>query len=660
MTKKSRNSSLKSTLKAFDMKVLKQRLWWFDVVYPITVALLIFSSLTYVVYSGQRSSRLALLGEQKLLETSLKIAAGREPKARGEVLVVSADALDVKRLGRAPLGVAPEPSAASFASVIQTLADQGVKTVFVRWNMDAHPNDEIYYLPLVETLRRLTPATKVYFATSSSMLDATPATFKEVAKVVEDELCNYPDRLHSDCPFNPDWPDWIMQALIDEALTPAAKTEPVWLTLQMPSIAPSYLLNLPAPRSLPTRSFSSLLGAGNVPPSSAKVAFVGSDLSHGIARTNNSSVVRFVRTAYDPADLDFSVAGTPLHVFWAMTSQMLHDHAMVTVPPEWAVILMTVALGLMVIFVMGRFGGTAASGMFVVFVLSGPVLNGWAIRHLNVYAPIFDSFYFGLSTFIVTGFGRLSYTAFHKWRLSEQRRMHVHTADLKGNFISLLSHNLNTPVAKMQGMLGLLAAVPGDQLWKADVRTAEFHVTQLEYAIRGVLLAAALEERSLSPVARSLKAILSELTSVHRTSLKRLGIALQPAIGGDEEMAHVPLDFDVRALTGAMAGLAALYAQEGRAASVTLEASAIEEADRRGLCFVFSSQDAAPPEVALRILASSSPVMVRSLAGQAFFAEVLAGLGVLAARAYDGVVTVGSDPTGGRLEVKVWEPSEPS
>lgn len=627
------------------LKRLMQRLWWFDVVYPITVALLLFSSLTYIVYAGQRSSRLSLLAEQQLLETSLTFGVGRSAIARGDVLIVSADALDVKRLGRAPLGVAPEPEPEAFANVIQALASRGIKTIFVRWHMDAHPNDEAYYQPLVAMLAQLPKDVNVRFVTSSSMLEATPATFQKVAHIAEDETCNYPERLHSDCPYNADWPDWVMQAIIDEALPSEAKIDPVWLTLQMPSIAPSYILNLPAPWSIPTQTFSSVLAqTPGINRHIAKVAFVGSDLSHSISRTNDSSVTRFVHTAYDTPDLDFTIAGTPLHVFWAMTSQMFHDRSMVTVPPESAILAMTMALCLLVIFVMGRFGATAASGMFLVYVVSGPIVNAFAIRHLNVYAPLFDSFYFGLSTFIVAGFGRLSYTAFHRWRLTEQRRMHEHTADVKGNFISLLSHNLNTPVAKMQGMLGLLGAVPGDLPWKKDVHLAEFHVTQLEYAIRSVLVASALEEGSLTSTARSLKALLDELDSVYGTSLKRLGIILKTTVVGDEDLAHMPFDFDVRALTSAFAGLSALYAREGMKAVVTLTAEAKDEGDRHLVALTFTSADSHPSEAAVKILTDASPLTVRSLAGQTFFDDVLAGLGVLAARAYDGAVVVSNTP----------------
>src|SRR5690242_5070062 len=113
------------------------RLWWFDVVYPITVAVILFTSLTYIVFSGQRSSRLSLLAEQSLLELSLKEGRGRAPRAAGEVLAVSAVPLDVRRLGRAPLGIVPDVGIASYAKVVERLAEQGVKVIFVRIDGEA-------------------------------------------------------------------------------------------------------------------------------------------------------------------------------------------------------------------------------------------------------------------------------------------------------------------------------------------------------------------------------------------------------------------------------------------------------------------------------------------------------------------------------------------
>jgi signal transduction histidine kinase len=642
---------------------LKERLWWFDVVYPITLAAILFASLTYIVYSGRPSTRLSLLAEREFIEFSLRRATHGTVVTRGKTVVVSADPLSLTQVGRAPLGSEPDAAAPAYARVITGLAEAGVRHIFVRWDVAAHPNDDVYYLPLVDALTRLPSGTQVYWAASVAGFDAIPKALTDKVVLLDEGTCDEPIRVNTFCSFNADWNDWVVQrvALLTGGNAVAAASTKAWLAA-LPSNTPSYLLNLAAPTAQRRLAFADFPASPATTNALKGVdyAFIGPDQSQAVSGDNQGPAVHRVLTVYDAPDVDVSAGGTPLHVFWAQIAQMFLDRAMPVVPSPVAIAAITVSFCVLVSAVMWVFGGPAALGMFLVFGFAGPVINALALRYLNIYMPLFDTLYFGLSTFIFVGFGRLSLTAFQRWRLEERRRMYAHTADLKGNFISLLSHNLNTPVAKMQGILALLGAQQAtrtNQEAAMELAHAEALVAQLEYSIRSVLIASTLEEGSLAEAPRSIAGLLDDFSRTMGPSLKRLGVHLVMAPlakDDDGEWSQVPVAVDARALTSALAALAALFSLPTGMPAVTVrvEPKVVGEDDGVRVLLTYTATDAWVPNGAAGILTASRASAVRSLAGSSFFTDVQAGLAQLTVRLYQGRMRLRPEGQGGRIEVE--------
>src|SRR5690606_15763066 len=102
----------------------------------------------------------------------------------------------------------------------------------------------------------------------------------------------------------------------------------------------------------------------------------------------------------------------------------------------------------------------AALGTFLMVSTSAPLLNALLMATVGVFVPVFDVIFAGLSSVVFLAFAKLSLESLRTRRFRLQRQIDSDVADVKGNFISLVSHNLNTPVAKMQGMLDLLNQLP--------------------------------------------------------------------------------------------------------------------------------------------------------------------------------------------------------
>jgi signal transduction histidine kinase len=660
----------------------RARLWWLDIVYPLVLGALLFSALTYVVYTGKRQWRLSLQGERRLIEASLTLAAGAPPSGRRDVLVVNATPVELGRVSRAPRGQNPDASAEAYAGVVDRLASGGIPVIVVRWDPDAHPTDFGYYASLISVLKKHKSTTKIYLATSAAAFAGFPESLKEVAIQAVDDACEDPEQIQSVCPYLPDYKDWAIQAaladLSGEGAAPSGSrlTEPLparrpveeWVSSDLLYTVPSYILNLSAPDSIPYTTFGALLEVPQAPlaPPLAgyRIAFVGADQAGAVSASGDSSVVRRVRTVYDPEGIDISVAGTALHVFWAQIAQMYVDGTVVRIPTLPTILGTAAAFALAILLLMWWVGGPFALGFFLLAAFTAPWANAQAIRHGAFYLPVFDCYYFGLSSFIIGGFGKLSITAFQRWRLEAVRRLHAQVADLKGNFISLLSHNLNTPVAKMQGMLALLAhQAPVDSSWRKEVAVGEAYVAQLEYCIRAVLITAAIDEGGLHPTSRAVDALAKEFQASVTPSLGRLRlkVTVETPTVSDDELRYLPLAFDIRSLNAALGSLAALFHAADETTPVVLSLN-VSQDERPGsdsplLTAVVTAPTRQLPDAAAELLArfgteTASARQVRELSGPSFLVDVLGGMVLAFARAYHGQVVVtgagATDPATGR------------
>src|SRR5690606_16063909 len=142
-----------------------------------------------------------------------------------------------------------------------------------------------------------------------------------------------------------------------------------------------------------------------------------------------------VRTIYDSKPTDPRYGGTPMHIFWAQIAQMYLDQNMIRVPLSATIWIITIAYCLLILAVMFYFGGLHALGMFIVFAIAAPAMNAWSLRVLNIYVPMFDSYFIGVTILISAGMLRLSYASYQRWQLETRSHYHSKIMDLKSNFI---------------------------------------------------------------------------------------------------------------------------------------------------------------------------------------------------------------------------------
>lgn len=625
---------------------VKEKLWWFDVIYPVTLILFLFGSLTYIIYAGQPQSRLSKIAEKGLLTNSTTLSGSEPVKNSGKILVVSVSPFEISKFGRAPGGTVPDVNAGAYAKIIRKLTSSGIKNVFVNWDTEAHLFDDIYMLPIIETLKQKAVDSKVLFGVYPEHMSSMPAEFTKIAVMLDSGPCDEITEVQIECVYNRTWDDWIVQGILNvlgEDKREASST-PAWISNELSSNFPRYILNLTDPGNLAALTFSEVLSSDPASLRSYDAVFVGVDYTNVLSPASIHSFPLMVRTTFNNDSVDARYNGTPMHIFWAQIAQMYIDHSMINVPSARIIWATTIGFSLLILVVMFYFGGLHALGMFIVFALAGPFVNAWSIKTLHVYVPMFDSYYFGVTILISVGMLRLSYASYRRWQLETRSHYHSKIMDLKSNFISLFSHNLNTPVAKMQGMLSILKNNLNDQPAEARklAQEADTYVGLLEYAIRGVLVSSAIEEHSLNDTSRPLKNLFREVVEGNAPSLRRLGVNISARFLHEaDELAVTPFLFDVRCLSATCSSLAALFRNPDHAVALAITMSAREDESGQSLTLTFQSPDGRLSEQAEEIIRNpDKQLTMKRLRSDRFIDEILAGLGNLMMRHYRGTIAL--------------------
>lgn len=632
---------------------IREKLWWFDIVYPITLILFLFGSLTYIIYAGQPQSRLSKIAEKKLLTNSMALSGTRTVKSRGKILIVSVSPFEINKFGRAPGGTVPDVHAGAYAKVIQKLTASGIKNVFVNWDTEAHLFDDIYMLPITETIKQAAVDSKVLFGVYPEHMSSMPADFAKTAVMLDSGPCDEITEIQIECVYNKTWDDWIVQAILNVlGENKRAETDtPAWISSELSSNFPRYILNLSPSKNMDTLSFSEVLSANPASLGNYEAVFVGVNYNNVLSPSSNHSFPIMVRTIFNLDSADARFSGTPMHIFWAQIAQMYLDHGMINVPSSKTIWATTLGFSILILVVMFYFGGLHALGMFIVFAIAGPLVNAWSIKNLQIYVPMFDSYYFGVTILISVGMLRLSYASYLRWQLETRSHYHSKIMDLKSNFISLFSHNLNTPVAKMQGMLSILKNNMDDQPEKARMlaQEADTYVGLLEYAIRGVLVSSAIEEHSFNDTSRPLKNLFREVVEVNLPSLRRLGVHVTPVfLAADDELAVTPFLFDVRVLSATSASLAALFRIPDQTVNLVVSMRANEDESGQSLTLSFQSREGRLTAQAEEILSNpENRLTLKRLQSDRFIDEILAGLGNLMINHYQGSIELRPDDENG-------------
>jgi signal transduction histidine kinase len=287
-------------------------------------------------------------------------------------------------------------------------------------------------------------------------------------------------------------------------------------------------------------------------------------------------LIRGARTVYNIGNPDAFGFTTPLHVFWAQIAAMQKADRFVAVAGKTLTFVLLASLVAGIFLTIYFFGGELNLAMFTIYSLVIIVADILAVSFFDFYIPPFNIIYAGFLGFVTLGFFSISQSAYVKWRFMLYYQEGAH---LKANFISLMSHNLNTSIAKMYGLLPLIQGKTLSDDATSDLGLISNWLGNLEQCIKSVLAASKLEEKILSPQPTTLRLFREEFLKESRGVLRKLGIECQIDLEETEET-FLPVGIDHSALRIGLVSFVILVAKSTGGSVVNLYWTLTQDEDR--------------------------------------------------------------------------------
>lgn len=192
----------------------------------------------------------------------------------------------------------------------------------------------------------------------------------------------------------------------------------------------------------------------------------------------------------------------------------------IRIPPRYVILLVTVFVSILTTLVL--FSTVPLLGILaVVFVLAGLLLSGLIALHHFVYLDISKpvlaiaiAYYFLVPYRLI-----LEYKG--RWRYQEEARLLSEVETLKDNFMSLVSHNLKTPIARIQGIVeALLSSKDNDpKLLRGELEKIFRSSEDLHKFVSRILTLTRVErpEFQLRLANKDVNAMIERLIEAHRS-----------------------------------------------------------------------------------------------------------------------------------------------
>jgi hypothetical protein len=223
-----------------------------------------------------------------------------------------------------------------------------------------------------------------------------------------------------------------------------------------------------------------------------KVVFLGTDLLQGSAGMTTPEDIARVPSIFNSQNKPLRANGTPVHEYLGLILENILSHGWIKVVPDALAMAVTAGIPLLLLIFLFYFSIAFATTFFLgttALIIIGNILS---IKYFNLYFPDYNCLF--LSVLCLTGGGFVKY-AIEYSRYSaaaDKEKFLLSKVDIKYNFISLISHNLNTPVAKIKVLVErILKNEPKNPEVFLDIN---FYLTDMQMAIRAVLTSTRLEE----------------------------------------------------------------------------------------------------------------------------------------------------------------------
>lgn len=498
---------------------------------PIAIVFLGVISTIILVYGHLKISPLnqrvpAASYQKSLIEFHLKLAGPRSTE-NNQTVTVSLSEGDLQKLQIVSSPARQDTRIENYVEVLKAIAKDEPYQVILYWNpiMTLSPHE----IALIETLLIENPK-KFTIYTTQQHLKITMSQFGNFANVKVSEFCA--GESFSICPYDKSWTFWnIVDLLVQFGQEIPSEALSSNLSLDFNA----FLLNLDSGNQVDDYSFIDILNSDQNNADEQdnseinfrdKIVFVGNSLPQGVKGTTGPLATGRVKTPHIDPTSEVRFDGVPIHKFLAAVSRMYMEEAYISIASTTSVTVLNFILGVTSFFSSLLLGPFIGLLILIAYLIGSNLIEIGLISQFNYYFPLFDGLFLASIMYILGGFFRLLVENIRVRLNVLKEKNSSENADLKSNFISLISHNLNTPVAKMISLLELSRSNVDPALFKDKISPSLKDASEIQISVRNVLATNRLEDQRINQEIITSEKLIEELTYETVPLLKRMDIEL--------------------------------------------------------------------------------------------------------------------------------------
>ncbi len=204
---------------------------------------------------------------------------------------------------------------------------------------------------------------------------------------------------------------------------------------------------------------------------------------------------------------------------------------------RWPRALYLILLALMMVGAIKVIATYPQSVALVVFLLSGIVwisVSIWAFDVYQIWLPVFSPLVQLLTTCLVFLSYQLAINERRTWRLEQEQKYISEIEQLKTNFVSMMSHDLKTPIAKIQAICDRMLASSQDPAITQDLKSLRRSSDELHRYIQSILKVTKVEakdfqiQKEVTDINENIERVIGRLAPLGREKHIRITTKLEP------------------------------------------------------------------------------------------------------------------------------------
>jgi len=445
------------------------------------VTWIFYGNLTLKTTSNSQKS---VIQKLDLLELQLSLA-GPSKKSQNKTLSFSLSEADHSNFQIIQSENTSNISPLEQIKLAKKLAALGAQHVYIHWfYRNALWTEEANEINHV--LKKDDPITLI---SSYDQSEALNKLFQSKINILISDFCN--GRHKTVCPYNPKW-DFLA---IQHFAVKFGQLGPDYLSTSLPNPLPSYIIKPVDKNMLKKKSYSEILRT-TPEDVQGKIVFMGVEIIQGAPTMTAPDEIAKVPYLFQSDNNSVRTDGLPVHEYLAAIVEESLNHNWVHVSPESIETTLKVLAPMSVIAIVLQFGIAAGTCFFLFATGALFIANILFIKYFSFYLPDYDSIFLCSLSLIGAGFIKNSLEQFNHAVAENRVKSLANNTDLKSNFISLFSHNLNTPIAKIKGLINALEKQHPSQ--QPIFENMNYHLSEMQTSIKAILTKNRLEENYLN------------------------------------------------------------------------------------------------------------------------------------------------------------------